>query len=329
MFGHIFKNRLKCLSRNRILIFWTLLYPLVLGTFFNLAFSNLQSNDAFKSVPVAVVDNAEYQQNTQFITVLGSVSDDNAAAQHQLFHVSKVSQQQAEENLQKGEIAGYILFKDGPRVVVKESGVGQTILTEFMDTYLQTGSAYARILIANPTASPAYGGTNWLTPAAPGNADPDSSLIYYYALIAMAALFGGFWGLREMQDIQADITACGARVNVAPVHKLKAFGSSFLASITLQFACMVVLVAYMALVLGIHFSSQLPFILIVCLMGSVTGVTFGAFIGAIARRSTQLGTAILISVSLVLSFLSGLMVPDIKYTITHAVPALAYLNRRT
>ncbi len=44
-----------------------------------------------------------------------------------------------------------------------------------------------------------------------GNAPPDNSLSYFYSLIAMACLYGSFWGMNEVTDIQANLSDRAAR----------------------------------------------------------------------------------------------------------------------
>ena len=328
MFLHVFTNRFKCLLRNRELIFWTLLYPLVLGTFFSLAFSNMASGGAFTSIPIAVVDTAAYQADTAFQSALDSASEGGETEQP-LFDVTVVSQDEADKQLEEGTIKGYVVLDDSAHVVVKESGINQTIIKQFMDSYLQTGSAFMRIANSNPAALADIqfdGGATHVKPVAPGKADPESWVTYYYALIAMASLFGGFWGIKEITDIQANLSPNGARLNVAPVNKLKMLVYSFPAAILIQFLSCVVLVVYLNFVLGVHFGDQLLFVLIACLAGSITGVTFGAMIGAVIKGGEGIKTAVLLVTSLLMSFLSGLMVSGIKYTVVHAAPIMAYVN---
>ena len=186
-----------------------------------------------------------------------------------------------------------------------------------------------RIAHSNPAALADVefdGGASHVKAVAPGRADTESWVIYYYALIAMASLFGGFWGIKEITDIQANLSPQGARLNVAPVGKLKMLVYSFPAAILIQFLSCVVLVIYLEVVLGVHFGDQILFILIACLAGSMAGVTFGAMIGAAIKGGEGIKTAVLLVTSLLLSFLSGLMVADVKYIVVHAVPAMAWLN---
>jgi ABC-2 type transport system permease protein len=66
MFKHIFVNRLKCLIRDKESVFWTLFFPILLATFFNLAFSNLTKQEDFNTINIAVINNEAYQNNESF-----------------------------------------------------------------------------------------------------------------------------------------------------------------------------------------------------------------------------------------------------------------------
>jgi ABC-2 type transport system permease protein len=323
MFMHIYINRLKCLIRDKQLVFWTLLYPLVLATLFSLAFSNISAAVTFSKIPVAVVDNAEYKANAAFQQAVSSAS----AGEDPLLAVRYTSQAQAEADLKSNAIQGYILLDNGPKVVVRDNGINQTILKQFTDSYLQYTSAYVSAAMAggHPDVNMIQDGGSYTKGAFPGKEAPNTFVIYYYALLGMAAMFGGFWGVKEIEDLQANLSARGARLNVAPVHKLKAFGASFPAAITIQFGAMLILIAYLNLVLKIDFGTQLPYIILTCLAGSIMGVTYGAMLGSVFKNE-HLKTALLITTSMAFSFLAGMMVPGVRYAVAHAAPWLTYIN---
>jgi len=325
MFLHIFTNRLKCLLRDRQALFWTAIYPLVLATLFGLAFSNIGSANNFNQIPIGVVDNAAYRENAGFQAALASVSDGGDA----LFKVTLSTKEQADQKLKLNEIQGYIVLDGGAQVVVKASGINQSILKEFADTYLQQSSAYAAIVRSAPGAAGDFRfdtGTASYLADAPGQPPRSGMLVCYFALIAMAALFGGFWGQKEINDIQADFSPQAARVNLGPVHKLKVLGYSFCASIAVHFLSLLVLVAYLALVIGVDFGGNLGFILLASFAGSVVGVLFGALITVLVKRNASVQVSALVASSLILSFLAGLMILDVKYIVTDAVPLLAWIN---
>ena len=57
MFVHNFKYSLKILFKNKGLLFWTFIFPIILGTLFNLAFSNIEKTETFNKIDVAITPN--------------------------------------------------------------------------------------------------------------------------------------------------------------------------------------------------------------------------------------------------------------------------------
>jgi len=326
MFLHIVINRIKCVTRDRQTMFWTFLFPILLATLFGMAFSNLSSIDNFKNINISVVNNTDYQSNTDFKNTLSSVSGE------ELFHVTLSTKEQAEDCLKKNKIDGYILFeKEVAHVVIKEPGINQTILKGFVDEFLQRTSSVTKIVSQNPSSmksviSDVSAYKVYLEDVSPTKAAPNNILVYYYALIAMACFYGCFAGLKEVTAIQADLSAQGARVNMAPVNKLKIFGYSLVAATFVQIISLLILLVYMNFILKVNFGNQLGYILLTCIAGCFTGVSFGAMIGAIIKKSESMSIAVLISVSMTLTFLSGLMWGEIKYIISNSVPILSYIN---
>ncbi len=326
MFAHIFVYRLKTLLRDRSNLFWTAIYPIILAFFYALAFTNINTADSFEAFPVGVVDNAEYRSQAYFIEALESVSQEG---DNKLFDVTLMTLEEATDSLNNNKIVGYILFDGGARVVVKSSGLKQTILKGFMDSYLQQSSAVMSILHDNPAAAgslvlPDRG--DYIRPAELAGGKTDVTVIMYYGLIAMAVMFGGFWGRREVEDIQADLSAQAARINLSPVHKLKAFVCSLCAALLIQIVSLLVLFLFLALVLGVDFGPNFGYVALTCVVGGVMGVTFGALLAALIKGSEGLRLAVMLTVSLLSSALAGMMFPTIKYIVVEAVPALSYIN---
>ena len=48
MFIHNLRYNIKTLFKNKILVFWTFAFPIILGIFFNMAFSNIEKDEVFK-----------------------------------------------------------------------------------------------------------------------------------------------------------------------------------------------------------------------------------------------------------------------------------------
>jgi ABC-2 type transport system permease protein len=99
-----------------------------------------------------------------------------------------------------------------------------------------------------------------------------------------------------------------------------------LAATTIQLAELLLLLAFIVGVLGISFGDQLGYIALACVIGSLTGVTFGTFIAATVKKSEGIITGILIGSTMTMSFLAGMMSADIKYLVATKMPILGYLN---
>lgn len=333
VFSHNYIYRLKCIVRDKQMMFWTFLFPILLATLFNMAFSNLSSAEKFSKINLGIVNDAEYNKNTDFIKTISAVSNSSTSgSENNLFEVKYTSREDADKLLEDNKLEGYIYFDNGLKLVVKESGLNQTVIKGFLDDYKQTSSTKVTIISKNPDAikngliKGVSDRTDYLKEVSASKSTPDTTVNYFYTLIAMACLYGSFWGLKEVVAVQANLSSEAARVNMAPTHKLKVFTVSILAAATVQLLEIFVLLAYLTLILKINFGNQIGYIALTCVIGTITGVTFGTFIASIIKAGEGLKTGILIGLSMLMSFLSGMMYDKMKYIISTNFPILGYLN---
>jgi len=329
MFFHIFYNRLKCIIRDKELVFWSLIFPLILGTLFNLAFSNLTKQEAFKTIDIAVVNNEAYQKDTGFKSFLADVSQ----GEDKLFNINLSTKEDAEELLDNGKVDGYITVDTKINLVVKNSGFSQTIIKAVLDEYSQTVSAVGSILTNNPTATHSklledIGNRKEYTKNIQigRKQKPDSSVNYFFTLIAMSCFYGSFFGLKEITDIQADLSKRAARLNVAPVRKMKVLIAGLCAGYLVLLLETLILISYLVFALKVDFGNQIGYILLTCFVACATGISFGAIVSAVVKKTEGVKTAILIVFTMIAAFLAGMMFENIKYIVQKNVPILAYLN---
>jgi len=324
MFLFNYAYRLKCILRNRELMFWTLMFPILLAILFNLAFSNIYSTEKFIKVNVALVQNDALTANPAFSDALSKMDD--------LFVVSQTTLEEADALLKENQIDGYIIFDPELKLMVNRSGLNQTIIRGFLDDFLQSSATLMTVISENPAAlesgtiAGVYSRTDYLSAVSASKSSPDTTVHFFYTLIAMTCLYGGFLGVNEVIAIQANLSDVGARINTAPTNKLTVFLSSMLAATTIQLAELLLLLAFIVGVLGISFGDQLGYIALACVIGSLTGVTFGTFIAAIVKKSEGIITGILIGSTMTMCFLAGMMSADIKYLVATKMPILGYLN---
>ncbi len=328
MFWHIFTYRIKSTVRDVQTIFWTLAFPVILVSFFAVAFSNINSASEYKTINMGIINSKEYKDDTMLQSHISSATEGDTP----IFAVTMYdTKEKADQAIMDKQISGYILEDNTLHLTIRNTGIDQTIMKVFLDWYQQTVASANNIAASDPSAAMKISSVlaqniTYVTDTKTNTNKPDSVLTYYYALIAMTCLYGAFIGVREVMAVQANQSAQAARVNMAPVHKLKVFGYSLCSATLIQYISILLLVAYMAFVLKVDFGNQVGYILLASFAGCCAGVSFGAFIGAVTKKGEGLKTGLAISLSMLMSFFAGLMVANIKYLAVKTFPILAYVN---
>jgi len=328
MFWNIFSKRILMTIRNKDAIIWTWSFPLLLATLFYFSFANLDAAGQIKVMPIGIINDEAYQNDITFRTTLEAVS---GGGEDSLFVLHLLeNQEEADLLLKSGEIDGYIIVEDVPVLMIRTSDLRQTIIKGFIDRYLQTKDGIERLISQNPAAIntlPALLTPIEYTERISLSENPQSSTIsYFYALLAMVSLYGGFQGLVTISQMQANLSALGARITILPAGRLRMIGYDLLGGVTIHYLSFLVVVMYIHFVLRVSFGSQLWFVLLTSFAGSLLGVAFGAMISISSKLKEQAKIAILITVTMVCCFLAGLMVGDINYMVMQNAPVIAWLN---
>lgn len=332
MFSHLFVYRLKTIVRDRSVIFWTLMFPLVLACLFKLAFGNLQDLERFQPIEVGVIENDFYKEDRAFQETLESLSQGESP----LLALRLLSEEQAASDLKGDKIEGIIEILGGgaadKKLIVASSGLGPSILKSFLEQYAESQLMIERIAKEDPARIPEaiavmsqqQNFRKEITLGSQSKQNPE--LNYFYSLLGMACMYGAFFGTNEVNAIQANLTARAARVNLVPVHKLKVFLYSGAAALAVQIVEIMILIGFIHFVLQIDFGSKWLLVLLTAALGSFVGVSFGAFISAVVKGNEGLKIALIIGVSMLGSMLSGMMFSGMKYLVAAHFPVLQYIN---
>ena len=119
MFIHNFIYSFKTLFKNKALIFWTFAFPIILGTFFNMAFSNIENSEKLNIIQIAIIDNEEFKNNEILKKSFEELS--NESNEERMFNTQYVTEEKAKELLENDEIVGYLKVEDEePNIIVNE-----------------------------------------------------------------------------------------------------------------------------------------------------------------------------------------------------------------
>ena len=340
MFIHNLKYTIKTLFKNKVLIFWTFAFPIVLGLFFNMAFSNIEKDEKLQVFDIAVVNNNAFQKEKIYQDALKKLEH----GKDKLFNIKYVSQKKANKLLNNSDIKGYIIFKnDKPEVVIKENGTYQTII-KFVITEINQNKIMIENLSKKEVEDEIVNGNvsidqekivdNILNKIKSEKVElkniSNSNLSYmqieYYTLIAMACMYGGMLGLTAINNSLANMSSKGKRISVSPNKKSVIVLSSAIGSYIVSLVGLVLLLVFLKLILKVDFGNNAFLVILLSLVGNLAGISLGVLIASIFRVSEGAKTGITIAITMFLSVLSGMMGVTLKYVIDKNIPVVNLIN---
>ncbi|HAB66506.1 MAG TPA: hypothetical protein DCE23_03965, partial [Firmicutes bacterium] len=341
MFIHNFKYSLKVLLKNRMLIFWTFAFPLILGTFFYLAFSNIESNEKLDIIDIAIVNNDNFNNSKVLKEPFKTLSDENS--ENRIFNTKYVNEKEAKDLLENNEICGYLIIYDEPKIVVSNSGINETIFTEVTNEIFSNSKMIETIVkdnIKNEIISSNYKidyekivneAISKVTNSKVNIKDISSNnlsytMIEYYTLIAMTCLYGGIIGMTSINKNLANQSNTGKRVSSAPTKKSTMIISSALASFIIELIGVALLFLYTIFILHVDYGSNLPLIILLSITGTFAGLSLGIAISCVLKTNEDTKVGIIIAFTMLCCFFSGMMGITMKYVIDKNIPIINKLN---
>lgn len=326
-----FKYALLRLMRNKANLFWILVFPIVLGCFFKIAFSNITASESFHTIPVAVVegDNADA---TAFHTMIEQLSGDSEDA---MLSATFCDDKKARTLLEKGKVDGIFYTTDTVELAVNsdlsDASINQSILQSLLTQYYLNRDLIVQILTTNP------GNIESLVDSIGQSVDTrkEVSLIrnntdtydqYFYNLIAMACLYTAMGGINLAINNSANLSSLAARKTIAPAKRAALIGTELLAIILFESLLNMVSFLFIVTVLGIHMTTHLGLAMLTILISTTFSITFGMFLGCVGPKSEGGKTGLMFAVVMPLCFLSGLMMGTMRMVVEKYAPFVNRIN---
>ncbi len=341
MFHH-FQYTLKVLAKNKALVFWTFAFPIILGTFFKMAFSGIEENETFQTMDIAVIENEDFLKNEPFKQALVALSQEDSDTA--LFHTQYVTEEKAKKLLNQEKIIGYLFLEDTtPKVVVKQNGIYETILKNTIDEINTTLSLTTSLVEKELRESPSIAfdpsayeaiyqkalasiSSNQVKLKDTSRKNLSYMMIEFYTLIAMACLYGGVIAMEAMNFILANMTSMGKRTSISPLPKRSIILGSLLASYLIELCGVFLLLAFSYWVLNVNFGSNFFLVLLLSVIASFAGLTLGLIVAIVVKKEENTKVGLIIAISMLCSFFSGMMGVTMKYVIDKNIPLLNQIN---
>lgn len=308
-----------------MLIFWTFAFPIILGTLFNMAFSNIENSEKMQTINIAIIENEDFKNNELF-----KKSFKNLSEEEELFNTQYTTEEKAKEMLNQGEIIGYMKLEGNkPTLTFATNGADETIFKYVTEEIEQTNELIKNIAEMQKEVNIEVLEIIEEDSVKLKNISNDHlsyTMIEFYTLIAMTCLYGGMLSMVSINQTLANMSNKGKRIAVSPTKKSTIILSSLLASYIVQLIGLAILFVYTLLVLKVDYGEHTIFIILLAIAGSFAGLTLGTFVGTLLKTSENTKTGILIALTMFWCYLSGMMGITMKYVVDKNVPMINQIN---
>lgn len=326
-----FWYQIKMMFRSPTAIFWSLVFPIILGALFYFMFGNIGNVEQFSEIPVGIV---EVQEDSIFMAMAEQVEMEEGVS---MFQVERYKERaEAETALKEDALVGFIVL-DGESIelILKESSIQGSIIQTFLDQYLQNKNLIVDTAVTHPEQAAAlikelYSGEQLgITDIPLKGQDKDPYTQYFYALLAMACLISSSFGVQNGLSVQANLSPVGARRNVAPTRKMEQVLIDFFATLCIYCVLMTGVLAVLVFVYKQDFGSNVGFILLGTYVGSFTGLAAGTMLSVLIKGPRAVKEGLSVAFFMVSSFLAGLQWGDITYLLEKNCPIVNRINPAT
>lgn len=339
MFYHNLKYSLKVLLKNKGLIFWTFAFPIILAIFFKLAFSDIENKEKLDIINIAVINNEEYNSDEIFKNTFAELS--NKDSENYMLNITYTDLSKSKKMLDNNEITGYLLFSNNEvNIIVKNNGINETILRYIVDE-IQSNKEIINNLIENEIRENNNFSIDYKTITENvkkqvldnniklnniSNKNLSYTMIEFYTVIAMACLYGAMLSMYIVNMKLPNMSNVGKRISISPSNKNKIILGSLFASYILELIGISILLIFTSLILKVDYGNNLPLVFLTAIVGSLAGLSLGLFLATVIKTNENAKIGILISVTMLECFLSGMMGITMKYIIDKNIPIINKIN---
>lgn len=323
MIKHLFKITLS----DKISIFWVLLFPIILGTFFMLAFEGLKNKDNFTSIKVAFVGDVDKSESSLYSIMEDLPYESEQSEVTNMFLLSEVAtKEEAEQQLNDKEIKGYI-YND--ELYIYKNGMSETVIKTVMEIYYKAFDQ-ATALVENTalTYPEAFARVFKENNLFEETGEKTSSLLesYYYSVLGMAIMLASSFSLVGTAFILPNQTEIGKRIAISPQSKIKILLLILFVNFVIMMSIFILILLYFKFVVGIPFHYPVR-VIIITFLGALFALALG-FSENILMSKLSFNTKVGINTTIGVfgGFLSGMMFQPMKYFTEKYIPFLKYIN---
>lgn len=327
MYFHVFVNSLKVLLKNKMLIFWTFIFPIVLGTLFNMAFANIESEEMFSTIDIGIVNDDNYKNNQAYNMAFDYMSSNDN--EDKIFNITYGTEEELAKKLENEEISGYLYLDKTAHVIIKNNGINESVFKYVVEEINTVSNGISTIEFKNIEAISKYAMSLMNSEIKINDTTKKNmsyTMIEFYTLIAMTCLYGSTLSMYSLNQILPNMSSKGKRVGVSPVSKFKMILASLGASFLTQLIGVLLLFIFTIFVLNVDYGSNMLLVFLLAVAGSFAGLSLGVFVSTILKKNENTKLGFIIGITMTCSFFAGMMGITMKYIIDKNIPIINKIN---
>lgn len=327
MYFHIFINSLKVLFKNKMLIFWTFVFPIVLGLLFNMAFANIEKEEMFTTIDIGIVNDENYNNNQAYTMAFNYLGD--PSNEDRIFNINYGTLDELKEKLENEEISGYLYLDTTSHIVIKSNGINESVFKYVVEEVNTVSNGINTINFENIEEIGKYAMALMNSEVKVNDTTKKNmsyTMIEFYTLIAMTCLYGATLSMYSLNQILPNMSNKGKRVGVSPVSKFKMILATLGASFVTQLVGVMLLFIFTLFVLNVDYGSNIFLVILLSIVGSFAGLSLGVFVSSILKKNENTKLGFIIGLTMVFSFFAGMMGITMKYIVDKNMPIFNQIN---
>ena len=311
--------------RDREVLFYTLIIPLLMGTLFYQAFPFIDEEAGI--IPVAIVEEYSYSHEAASLNQVFLELADNLEQQERLA-ITFIDFEGAVGMLQANHVTGVIILGDTIELMLTNAGSEQSVLEGIVSEFTIRSATIANIAELRPqyldqalAAMESYISVN-----APMRSIPSAAANFFFLMLAVGCFTSSIRGLKMGFELQAHVSATAARLSVAPTKKLVLILENLVTAVSAQTITSTVTLLFYVFVLNIDFGTQWGLILVAIVAGGFASVAFGMLFSVAVPGKIETVGGYLAILSYAFMFAAGIFGAPIRNMVQSAVPILDRVN---
>jgi len=319
------KYNLLQIIRDKEIVFYTLIFPMIMGTIFYFAVGFADEHTG--EIPIAIVEQSQTALNQAFLEMANNLQ------QQGRLDISFVNYETATGMLQTLQVSGAVILGDEIELMLLNSGVEQNIIEGLVNEFTIRSAAIANIAELRPEYLPQAIAAieSFTSPNSSVRDIPVSAAAnFFYLILAMGCFTSSIRGLKMGFGLQAHVSGTAARISIAPTKKLVLILENLLTAVIMQTVATIITLIFYVVILGIDFGTQWGLLLLACIIGSFASVAFGLLFSVAVPGNIDKKAGYLAIITYVLLFAGGILGGvQVREMVRNAAPLIDRINMVT